>query len=156
MHRLPRRIHFMQLISNLPQIKIYRISHLLFSDLILTSETKKERTIVVINYYYWTLPSFFTQKCLLFICFLMFYEFISSPSYVNLYFQSNSWERARPQTSTSEPKPASKAKRDRSPDTRGQYCSTDSRADGHFSEKLMTGTVCNKNFHLIAEITDYN
>lgn len=81
---------------------------------------------------------------------------VSSPFYVNLYFQSNSWEKGSSVDFHIRAKASIQGQRDRSPDTRGQYCSTDSRADDHFSEKLMTGTVCNKNFHLIAEITDYN
>lgn len=81
---------------------------------------------------------------------------VSSPFYVNLYFQSNSWEKGSSVDFHIRAKASIQGQRDRSPDTRGQYCSTDSRADGHFSEKLMTGAVCNKNFHLIAEITDYN
>lgn len=106
-----------------PETNNFHVAHLKFasnqniqniSSSILRLDSHKwnqmERIIVVINYY-WTLPSFFTQKCLLFICFLMFYEFILLAPRLMLIcaFSLTPGKGARPYTSTAEPKPASKA-----------------------------------------------
>lgn len=58
---------------------------------------------------------------------------VSLPSYVNLYFQSNSWERGSSVHFHIRAKASIQGQRDRSSDTRGQYCSTDSRADANLT-----------------------